>query len=332
MDHSQTHAAARSQIAATVAVETSRQISAEALALSDALRAQHGDNLLATLFYGSCLRPPAPDAIGPGGADERLYDFYAVVKDLRAANTNAALALGNRILPPNIFYIEAPFAESEVRAKVAVVTLAQFIHGCSAKHFHNYFWGRFAQPAAIAFTRDDATKAALDAALADAVATLLGNTAPLLGSRFNAEKLWTRAFRESYRCELRPESSERAGHLFAADRARYQTLALPALQAAGIAAQSHGPADSQDIADDSGADQAWRARHRWLLRRIVGKTFNVLRLIKASFTFAGGVDYVVWKIERHSGIKPELTPWQRRHPLLAAPVLAIRYRRRGAFK
>jgi hypothetical protein len=319
---------ARSVLLAQVSAETARPVSGEAQALSDALRARHGANVAATLFYGSCLRPPATDALGPGGADERLYDFYLIVDDLRAANSNVALALGNRILPPNIFYIDAPFAEGKVRAKYAVVTLAQFVHGCSARHFHNYFWGRFAQPAAVPFARDDATKAALDAALADAIVTLLGHTAPLLGSRFSAEQLWSRGFAESYRCELRPESSARALQLFAADALRYTALALPGLQAAGIAAQPHGAL----IADNSGQNEAWRARHAWLLRRIVGKTFNVLRLIKASFTFAGGVDYIVWKIERHSGIRPELTPWQRRHPLLAAPVLALRYRRRGAFR
>ncbi len=320
--------AAREILRARIAAETSRPPSPEAQALSDALRQRHGSNVVATLFYGSCLRPPTADSIGPGGADERLYDFYLLVDDLRAANANAMLALGNRILPPNIFYLETAFAEDKVRAKYAVVTVAQFAHGCSVKHFHNYFWGRFAQPAAMPYARDAATRDAIDAALVDAVATLLGNTAPLLGSNFSAEQLWARGLAESYRCELRPESSARALQLYRADAERYAALAVPGLQAAGIAAAVHGA----DIADHSGANEAWRARHAWLVRRIVGKTFNVLRLIKASFTFVGGVDYIVWKIERHSGIKPELTPWQRRHPLLAAPVLALRYRRRGAFR
>jgi hypothetical protein len=324
MDRSQAKSFLREQVGA----ETARSVSAEAQALSDALCAQHGANAAATLFYGSCLRPPSPDSVGPGGVDQRLYDFYLIVDDLRAANANALLALGNAILPPNIFYIETPFGQAQLRAKYAVLTLAQFTRGCSARHFHNYFWGRFAQPAAVPFARDAKVKAAIDGALSDAIVTLLGHTAPLLGSRFSAEQLWSRAFAESYRCELRPESSARALHLFGAEAQRYTSLALPALHAAGIAAQQHGG----DIADDTGQQEAWRARHRWLLRRVVGKTFNVLRLIKASFTFAGGVDYIVWKIERHSGIRPELTPWQRRHPLLAGPMLALRYRRRGAFR
>jgi hypothetical protein len=58
----------------------------------------------------------------------------------------------------------------------------------------------------------------------------------------------------------------------------------------------------------------------------------LLRLAKGAFTFVGGVDYLLWKIERHSGVKTTVTAWQRRHPLLAAPGLAWRLYRRGAFR
>jgi hypothetical protein len=70
----------------------------------------------------------------------------------------------------------------------------------------------------------------------------------------------------------------------------------------------------------------------WRFRRLVGKLLSILRLAKGVFTFDGGVDYILWKIERHSGVKATATPWQRRHPLLAAPGLAWRLYRRGAFR
>ena len=53
----------RAALLATIAAETRRAVSAEATALSDALRAKHGETVRATLFYGSCLRPPTPDAL-----------------------------------------------------------------------------------------------------------------------------------------------------------------------------------------------------------------------------------------------------------------------------
>lgn len=314
----------RAALLATIAAETRRAVSAEATALSDALRAKHGETVRATLFYGSCLRPPTPDALGPGGADERLYDFYLLVGDLRAANGGGLRALGNRLLPPNVYFLQTPFGAGTLRCKYAVLTLPQFAEGCSRRYFHNYFWGRFAQPAAAPFARDEATRHAIDAALADAVATLVGRAAPLFDEPFTAGELWTRAFAESYRCELRPETPERAGQIYRADARRYDALAEDALLAAQLPANSVG---GKFMPVPDGA-----ARPAWLLRRLVGKTFNVLRLIKASTTVADGIDYLLWKIERHSGVKTTLSSWQRRHPLLAAPGLAWKLYRQGAFR
>ncbi len=74
------------------------------------------------------------------------------------------------------------------------------------------------------------------------------------------------------------------------------------------------------------------ARRRWRMRRLLGKSLHVLRLMKAAYTFTDGLDYILWKIEKHSGVRATPTPWQRRHPLMAAPALAWRLYRRGAFR
>ena len=44
------------------------------------------------------------------------------------------------------------------------------------------------------------------------------------------------------------------------------------------------------------------APRRWRLRRMQGKFLSVARLAKAIFTFENGVDYVLWKVKRHSGV------------------------------
>ena len=77
---------------------------------------------------------------------------------------------------------------------------------------------------------------------------------------------------------------------------------------------------------------AKRDRSSWTWRRVEGKALSVLRLAKASFTFAGGAEYIAWKINRHAGTKIELKPWQRRHPLLAAISLLPRLLRSGAVR
>jgi len=42
-----------------------------------------------------------------------------------------------------------------------------------------------------------------------------------------------------------------------------------------------------------------------------------LRLLKATAAFEGGVDYILWKIERHSGITADIEPRLKRRPLYA---------------
>jgi hypothetical protein len=75
-----------------------------------------------------------------------------------------------------------------------------------------------------------------------------------------------------------------------------------------------------------------RPHSSWARRRIEGKTLSVVRLAKASLTFAGGADYIAWKINRHAGTDIELKPWQRRHPLLAGLSLLPRLLRSGAVR
>ena len=77
---------------------------------------------------------------------------------------------------------------------------------------------------------------------------------------------------------------------------------------------------------------AARAKRRWRWRRWQGKGLSLLRLAKASWTFAGGADYLAWKISRHAGVPVEFSPWERRHPLLAAPFVLWRLARRGAVR
>ena len=57
-----------------------------------------------------------------------------------------------------------------------------------------------------------------------------------------------------------------------------------------------------------------------------------MRLVKALFTFEGGLDYIAWKLERHSGQVVEIPERVRRRPLLHIWGFAWQLRRRGVFK
>jgi hypothetical protein len=68
------------------------------------------------------------------------------------------------------------------------------------------------------------------------------------------------------------------------------------------------------------------------VRRIQGKLLSALRLFKAAFTFNQPLEYLLWKIERHSGLYIEPTRRQIRHPLIFAWPLLWKLYQQGAFR
>jgi len=64
----------------------------------------------------------------------------------------------------------------------------------------------------------------------------------------------------------------------------------------------------------------------------MGASFSCQSRSFTSGTFAGGADYLVWKINRHAGTEIALKPWQRRWPILGALTLLPRLLRRGAIR
>jgi hypothetical protein len=307
-----------------IAAEIAQPVGSAATALTEAIVRRHDRSVDAVLFYGSCLRRRDPTA-----ADDPVFDFYVLVDDYRHFYDHRLPALANALLPPNVFYLEEPWGDRILRAKCAVVTLAQFHRAMLPSAAHSYFWARFAQPVRLAYARDDRARTAVVDALTEAVTTFVRHTVGLVGPDFTPAELWTRAFEATYAAELRAETRDRAQLLYEADARRYDALAGSALPAAGFDVRS---SETGRLSVPLPAGACRQAATAWFFRRLWGKLLSVLRLIKAAFTFDGGVDYILWKIERHSGVIARATPWQRRHPLLAAPGLAWRLYRRGAFR
>jgi len=276
-------------------------------AIAAAARDRH-PGTLAVLFYGSCLR---------SGSDEGgLVDLYLLVESYRQAHRNPLSALGNRLLPPNVYYIETAFEGRTVRAKYAVVTLSALETLVTARTFHPYFWARFAQPTGLLWSDGEQTTGRVNKLLARAVNTLARESRPLLESYGGPQDLFIRAFAETYRTELRAEGASRAAEMVAHYETRYRRLGAILLR---------------ELPNPGPRDRA-RAQRQWRGRRLLGKFLSVARLTKAAFTFAGGQGYLLWKIERHSGVRVEPRAWEQRHPLLSAPFLAWRIYRKGGFR
>jgi len=279
------------------------------------IRDRHSKRVQAMVYYGSSLRElDNPD---------KMLDFYVLVDSYRKTHGSGPRAVMNRFIPPAVYYVEHAGEDGTLSTcKYSILSLSEFEKRCSSKAFLSQVWGRFSQPCAVLWSKDKAVLNRVWAARVVAVETMAAETAPLLEGLATASELWGRGFYESYRTELRPESSTgRSEEIVARFAERYDAIT------AGL----YGDADSNGrygLPKDGLA----RIKRRWLFRRLLGKPAAAIRVLLGAATFDGGIDYIARKIENHSGVKLDPTPAQRKHPVLHSPVLFWKIWRKGAFR
>jgi len=288
-------------LAELVADELAVPIAPEVTHLAAAVAARHATAARTVLFYGSCLRAPSLDGL--------MLDFYLIVSDYRAAYGKSWLARANALIPPNVF----PFEHNGLIAKYAVLSEADFARLCSAAADNVSVWARFAQPSRLLWVADEDARQRAIAAVAQAAPTLLSLARPMAEGQGDAVSLWKAGFDLTYRAELRAERKGRSLSIVDADPERYRRF--------GEAALADGLPPSPD-----------QAAGRWRRLQRRGKWLSVVRLAKASFTYAGGIDYLAWKINRHAGTAIVIKPWQRHWPLLGAVTLLPRLFRSGSIR
>lgn len=303
-----------------LATELTQAAPPAAQALAAELARRGGTATAAVLYYGSALR--SAELTG-------ILDFYVLLDDVGAWPGSRFARFANRLLPPNVGYLEFPHAGQTLRAKFAVLSRAQFARRLNERSIDTTIWARFSQPALLVWSRSAADRDMVVDLIGDAVACAAGWAARIGPRQGTADEYWRALFAHTYAAELRVEKQARALDIVGKAPARYATLLPLAWHRAGIRyTQDAGGAFTPDLTqaerDRAARGWAWRAR--------LGRPLNIVRLLKAAFTFEGATDYAVWKVERHSGVHIEVAPWQRRFPLLAAPGLYLKLRRRGVLK
>ena len=312
------------KIITLLGLDTDQDLQPGIIALADAARERHGDSVRAVLFYGSCLRS--------GNVYEGLADLYVLVDEYKSAFNSRALAFFNRLLPPNVFYLEIPFEGHVLRAKYAVLTLADFRKG-TEHWFHSYLWGRFAQKTGVIYASDGVVKNQVLEALACAVKKFVSQTLPQMDSTFSAHDLWSRGLALSYRSELRAEEPQRAAErLFDANPAYYRALTQLVLETLSYELKADEESETYSSPVELPVASRLLNLWGWRVRILQGKILSVLRLLKGLFTFEGGIDYILWKIERHSGVRVEIGEALRRFPPVAIVVIFWRLYRQDAFR
>jgi hypothetical protein len=287
---------------ALVVAELDVPVDAQVIAMATAIAAQHGAASRAVLFYGSCLREKQLDGL--------MLDFYLIVSDYPLAYPKRWLATANRLIPPNVF----PFAYNGLAAKYAVLSETDFAVLTNRDAGTVSVWARFSQPTRLVWVADDAARNAAVLAVAQSGPTLFSLAMPLVDGS-DPVPIWRAGFAQTYRAELRAERTDRSGSIVDSDEARYRQFGQAMLDG-GVTGFADRPA----------------AERRWQQLQRSGKRASIARLAKASLTFAGGIDYLAWKINRHAGTQITIKPWQRRWPLLGAITLLPKLLWQGAVR
>lgn len=309
----------RSQLEALIEAQCGREVSAGARALAEAARRQC-PSTLAVVFYGSCLRD-ATEA-------NEVLDLYVLVESYAATYDRPLLAWLNRILPPNVFLLETQHLGTTLRAKYAVVTLSSFVSFMGDSTRESYFWGRFAQPSAVVYAASSTVVHHLAAAFATAVETFVRNALPLVDSPFTAQDLWVAGLARSYDSELRSEGPDRSAVLFARHADYYETATQLALAAMPFPVTREGSGWRAAMP----ASERSRRLREWRRRRVTSKLLTLLRVLRNGYTVQGGPEYVMWKIQRHSDFRFDVTWREKPVPLFALAREAWRAWRAGAFR
>jgi hypothetical protein len=286
--------------------------------------AGYGDAVQAVLFYGACLHKKEDL--------EGLFDLYVLVERYDTVNRNKLQATLNKLLPPNVFYLEVPFGEQTVRAKYAILSMDDLQKGTSPRWFHSYLWARFCQPTNIVYVRTEEVAEQVNKAFSQAILTFISRVLPRTPQKFTSRQLWSKGLELTYRSEFRPEKADQQVRLFDARPDYFEDITCKAFAGTPYLVNKISNLGTPLYSATIPNSVRLISRMTWPLRIVQGKLLSVLRLVKGTLTFDGGVDYILWKIKRHSGVTLEASPFLKRHPVLAMCVLSFRLYRRGGIR
>lgn len=300
---------------------------ADALELAARLRERGGASVVAIVFFGSRKTRASPDAWS-------AYDFFVLVRGYRAffasLRDHGALrrpawlvAALNTVLPPNQIGFQVELADGRrTRVKCAVVSLGAFLRETSHRRRDHFFLGRLCQQTELVFAQGDAQRDQVVNALAGAHALTYTWVRPWLPQRFDVATYCRTVLRVSFSAEIRPEPSDRAQALWEAQedylRAVYGVL-LRELRGTGALVEP-------EPGTFSVVHPAGRVER---LRRSIyfgwSKLRATARWAKYVITFDEWLEFILRKANRHTGQAIELTPRERRLPLIFLWPRVFRY-------
>lgn len=294
---------------------TERTNDPDALGLAHALVEVVGaDNVRIVLLFGSRLVRASPDRYSAYDlvvVVERYKAFYdALARSGHARRSPAVQSALNRVLSPNVIAFAPEGWSGGPVAKIMVLDPEAIERALSPRSRDHFVKGRLVQRVAILQSRDGAATDWLETLLRRARREVLRWTGPFLEGSFTAEEAARRMLQVSYGGEVRPEAADRVLDVFATQRDFLTAEMAVTLDEACVAGEVERAGDRYRMAHPG----LHRRGARWYFAR--SKARATARWLKHVVTFDNWLDYIARKVERRTGTRVEITPWERRLPLL----------------
>ncbi|MDX1648173.1 MAG: hypothetical protein R3304_13590 [Longimicrobiales bacterium] len=287
----------------------------DALELAEKLNADSGDSVRAVLLYGSRLQKTNPDrhsALDFVVLVDDYISFYRGLADSGELHRPAPLMRWLAgILPPNVIAY-APEEGASGLAKCAVVDQRHLARALGPDPPDHFLLARLIQEVGYVWSASDADEAWVRGQIREAQRHVVDWMLPYLEDPVDAERLGRRMLAVCYRGELRPESRSRSDRVFEAQAPHLVDALEPALEHA-VETGMMEVDDGEYVVSGEVPDAT---RRKWARHFRKSKIRATLRWFKHMLTFANWLPYIQRKVERHTGRDIELTPLEKKLPLV----------------
>ena len=176
----------------------------------------YGKNLIAVIFFGSCLSEKSK-------SETSFKDFITVVDNYHRTSLNPIKWLSHWILPPDLFHLEIEKDGKKHECKYYLISLKQLKEAVRKDAKDLYVLGRLSKRMAVIYQRDEESLEEIAEAQAEAMLNAAEFSLAFLDG-FNLDGFIKSVMRLSYLAETRLEDDRKVESLFQAHSDFYRNL------------------------------------------------------------------------------------------------------------
>jgi hypothetical protein len=293
---------------------------------SSYFRENFGESLLAVILYGSCLNEKTRTPTS-------IHDFYLIVDSYWKFYPKKIHALLNLFLPPNSFNLKITGEHHRpLLCKYNVISLERLKKETSLRAKDIYHFGRFGKRVGIIWVKNESIRQELINCFYQAFRTNVLYTIPTLPDEFTLKDFLLSALSLSYQGETRTENDNKVQEFYESEKPFYEMIYGSILNhfIAQHSIIKNPIAGTYRFHQKGPQRELEKKRIESFLKK--SKRRFVSRWPKHILTYKDYVDYLLAKVERSRGIKIELTPMERRFPLILGWKHFFRLKRKGMIK